>query len=202
MVCASRRTLADSTPRVSGEPVLDPSTVTAKSRSPQASQHADHGRCGQASALHDKVAEISPAQQARSNSALRGHTSHHAPAVLRWWNALLREGLWWRSWWGSLDGMQGSGVQIPSAPPPQHRRSQACPSFSGASCRCLIARFVPPACHSVLAAESLAEPLQPRPAHPMRPRWRRPGRPSRAVAQRGSRGGMPHPTRPRRSHPT
>jgi hypothetical protein len=35
MVCAS--------PKVSGEPVLDPSTVTANSRRPQASQHADHG---------------------------------------------------------------------------------------------------------------------------------------------------------------
>ena len=75
---------------------------------------------------------------------------------------------------------KGSGVQIPSAPPPQHRRSKACPSFSVASCCCLIARFVPPACHSVLTAGSLSEPLQPRPAHPMRPRWRRPGRPSRA----------------------
>jgi hypothetical protein len=75
---------------------------------------------------------------------------------------------------------KGSGVQIPSAPPPQHRRSKACPSFSVASCRFLVARFVPPACHSVLAAGSLSEPLQPRPAHPMRPRWRRPGRPSRA----------------------
>jgi hypothetical protein len=36
------------------------------------------------------------------------------------------------------------------------------------------------ACHSVLAAGSLAEPLQPRPAHSRRLRWRRSGRPSRA----------------------
>jgi hypothetical protein len=47
-------------PKVSGEPVLDPSSVTANTRSPQASQPADHGRCGQASALHDKVAKILP----------------------------------------------------------------------------------------------------------------------------------------------
>ena len=32
------------------------------------------------------------AQQARSNSALRTRTSHHSPALLLWWNGLLREG--------------------------------------------------------------------------------------------------------------
>jgi hypothetical protein len=47
------------------------------------------------------------AQQARSNFALRTHANHHAPALLLWCNALLREGSWWALWWGSLDGMQG-----------------------------------------------------------------------------------------------
>jgi hypothetical protein len=47
------------------------------------------------------------AQQRRSNSALRTHMKHHAPALLLWCNALLREGSWWALWWGSLDGMQG-----------------------------------------------------------------------------------------------
>jgi hypothetical protein len=47
------------------------------------------------------------AQQARSNSALRNRTNHHALAFLLCCNALLREGLWWALWWGSLDGMQG-----------------------------------------------------------------------------------------------
>jgi len=35
------------------------------------------------------------AQQARSNSALRTHANHHAPALLLWCYALLREGSWW-----------------------------------------------------------------------------------------------------------
>jgi hypothetical protein len=47
------------------------------------------------------------AQQPRSNSALRTRANHHTPALLLWCNALLREGSWWASWWGSLDGMQG-----------------------------------------------------------------------------------------------
>jgi hypothetical protein len=47
------------------------------------------------------------AQQARSNSALRSHANHHAPALPLLCNALLREGSCWASWWGSLDGMQG-----------------------------------------------------------------------------------------------
>jgi hypothetical protein len=46
------------------------------------------------------------AQQARSNSALRNHANHHAPALPLWCNALLREGSWWAGWRGSLDGMQ------------------------------------------------------------------------------------------------
>jgi hypothetical protein len=47
------------------------------------------------------------AQQTRSNSAPQTRTYHLAPALLLWCNALLREGLWWAGWWGSLDGMQG-----------------------------------------------------------------------------------------------
>jgi hypothetical protein len=47
------------------------------------------------------------AQQARSNSALRTRTSHHAPVLLLWCNALVREGSWWVLGRGSLDGMQG-----------------------------------------------------------------------------------------------
>jgi hypothetical protein len=81
---------------------------------------------------------------------------------------------------GSLDGSKGSGVQIPSAPSPQHPGHRTALPFSGASCRCRIAGFVPPACHSMLTAGPLSEPLQPRSAHPGRPRWRRPGRPSGA----------------------
>jgi hypothetical protein len=49
----------------------------------------------------------SPAQQPRSNSALRTHTNHHSPALPRWCNGLLREGSCGASWRGSLDGMQG-----------------------------------------------------------------------------------------------
>jgi hypothetical protein len=52
--------------------------------------------------------------------------------------------------------------------------------FSAASCCCRIARFVPPACHSVLAAASQSGSMRRGSAHPGRPRWRRPGRPSRA----------------------
>jgi hypothetical protein len=47
------------------------------------------------------------AQRPRSNYALRTRTSHHAPALRLWWNALLGEGMWWSGWRGSLDGMQG-----------------------------------------------------------------------------------------------
>jgi hypothetical protein len=43
----------------------------------------------------------------RSNSPLRSHANHHTSALLLWCNGLLREGLWWALWWGSLDGMQG-----------------------------------------------------------------------------------------------
>jgi hypothetical protein len=64
-----------------------------------------------------RAARAQFAQQTRSNSALRTRTSHHTPALPLWCNTLLREGLWWALWRGSLDGMQGSGVQIPSAPP-------------------------------------------------------------------------------------
>jgi hypothetical protein len=46
---------------------------------------------------------------------------------------------------GPYMACKGSGVQIPSAPPPQHRRSKACPSFSGATCRCRL----PDSCHRV-----------------------------------------------------
>jgi hypothetical protein len=53
------------------------------------------------------------------------------------------------------------------------------PLFSGVSCRCRIARFVPPACHSVLAARSSPGSTRPRSAHTRRPRWRRPGWPCR-----------------------
>jgi len=53
--------------------------------------------------------------------------------------------------------------------------------FSGASWRYSVARFVPPACHSMLAAASRPGSMRPRSAHPgRRRRWRRPGRPSRA----------------------
>jgi len=46
------------------------------------------------------------AQQARSNSALRTLTNHHAHTDLLRCHGLLREGSWWPLWWGSLDGMQ------------------------------------------------------------------------------------------------
>ena len=47
------------------------------------------------------------AQQPRSNSAMRSPKNHHAPALLLCCDGLLRKALWWASWWGSLDGMQG-----------------------------------------------------------------------------------------------
>jgi hypothetical protein len=57
------------------------------------------------------------AQQPRSNSALQTRTNHHSAAVLLWGNGLLHKGSWWVPCRGSLDGMQGVRVQIPSAPP-------------------------------------------------------------------------------------
>jgi hypothetical protein len=54
-----------------------------------------------------RSSDPSRAQQARSNLTVRAHTYHHAPAVRLSCNGLLREGSWWASWWGSLDGMQG-----------------------------------------------------------------------------------------------
>jgi hypothetical protein len=47
------------------------------------------------------------AQQPRSNVPSGTHRCHHAPALLLWWNGLLREGSWWAPLRGSLDGMQG-----------------------------------------------------------------------------------------------
>jgi hypothetical protein len=46
------------------------------------------------------------AQQARSNYALPGHTSHHMSDLPLSCNALPREVSWWAHWWGPLDGMQ------------------------------------------------------------------------------------------------
>jgi alkanesulfonate monooxygenase SsuD/methylene tetrahydromethanopterin reductase-like flavin-dependent oxidoreductase (luciferase family) len=71
------------------------------------------------------------AQQMRSNSALRSHASHHAPALPRLCNALLREGLWLVQGWGSLDGMQGVRGSNPLSStrhnaPPTHPRSVVC----------------------------------------------------------------------------
>ena len=122
------------------------------------------------------VGRAAAGQQLQPHEATRDSTRHNNGLSVTACDGRLRRA---RPGRGPSMACKGSGVQIPSAPP-QHRRSKACSSFSVASCRCLIARFVPPACHSVLAAGSRSEPLQPRPAHPMRPRWRRTGRPSRA----------------------
>jgi hypothetical protein len=76
------------------------------------------------------------AQQPRSNAAPRTRTNHHAPALLLWCNALLREGLWWASWRGSLDGMQevrqsvGAG-NLPATAPRAASRSTSRPSGLG-----------------------------------------------------------------------
>ena len=64
------------------------------------------------------------AQQPRSNSALRTRTSHHAPALPLWWNALLREGLWRVPCRGSLDGMQGVRGSNPLSSTPIYQRKR------------------------------------------------------------------------------
>jgi hypothetical protein len=68
------------------------------------------------------------AQQARSNSALRTPTSHHAPAFLLWCNGLLREGSWWALPRGSLDGMQEVRGSNPLSSTPAQR---PCAAWTG-----------------------------------------------------------------------
>jgi hypothetical protein len=97
-------------------------------------------------------------------------------------------------------GRDGTGWWVQSPQLHHHNATGqgACPSFSGASCRYLIARFVPPACHSVLTAGSLPGSMRPRSAHLRRPRWRRPGQPGRvgSAARRPRRNAPSDQTAP------
>jgi hypothetical protein len=122
------------------------------------------------------VGRAAAGQQLQPHEATRDSTRHNNGLSVTACDGRLRRA---RPGRGPSMACKGSGVQIPSAPP-QHRRSKACSSFSVASCRCLIARFVPPACHSVLAADSQQDLTHPQSAHPTRRRSQRPGRPLRA----------------------
>ena len=76
----------------------------------------------------------------RSNLTVRGHTSHHAPALLLRCNALLRKALWWALWRGSLDGMQGVRGTNPLSPDlglDEHGRAQHLAVTSSASDRAI-----------------------------------------------------------------
>ena len=80
----------------------------------------------------------------RSNSAPRTHTNHQVPPFLLWCNGLLREGSWWVSRRGSLDGMQGVRGSNPlsstpgqrPSPPSTARELPASGSKSAAICLC------------------------------------------------------------------
>jgi hypothetical protein len=58
----------------------------------------------------------------------RGHERHHASQEQLRWNGLRCKASWGPTCWGSSMACKGSGVQIPSAPPPHQRRSaRSCP---------------------------------------------------------------------------
>jgi hypothetical protein len=104
----------------------------------------------------DGAAGCAGASIPRSNSALRTRTSHRAPAIRLWWNALLREGYGERRGGDPSMACKRSGVQIPSAPPGTTHRQDPC---SG------------PSVSKVSAAGSSSEPGLLRTAPPDRP-WR------------------------------
>ena len=93
----------------------------------------------------------------------------------------------------SINGMQGVRGSNPLSSTTTTPQVLASPLIQRRFWALLGARFVPPACHSVLTVGAPQGPTRPRSARLGQRRWRRPGRPSRA----GSAG-----QRPRRSAPS